>query len=193
MDKFIYIEKSLSKEICDKIIQLFENEKDKKIGRMIGGIDLNFKNTLDFEIPAIESNWDDVLGVLQYELQLHINKYIEITKNIFGHNILKKYTCLFENCFNVQKYKANEGFYTYHNDFHIDIEQNNYRVLTFLWYLNDVNDGGETEMLTNILIKPQCGNLLLFPATWNFPHRGLMPLSNDKYIITGWLCSKIIE
>ena len=37
-------------------------------------------------------------------------------------------------------------------------------------------------------IKPEAGKLLLFPASWTFPHCGQMPISHDKYIITGWLC-----
>jgi hypothetical protein len=36
-------------------------------------------------------------------------------------------------------------------------------------------------------VKPEAGKLLFFPATWTYPHRGMMPISNDKYIITGWI------
>jgi hypothetical protein len=59
--------------------------------------------------------------------------------------------------------------------------------LTYIWYLNDVNEGGETIIWDNHKIKPTTGKLLLFPATWTYPHSGLMPISNDKYIITGWI------
>jgi hypothetical protein len=50
-----------------------------------------------------------------------------------------------------------------------------------------VNIGGETEITGYIKIKPKTGSLLLFPATWTYPHCGKMPISNDKYIITGWV------
>jgi hypothetical protein len=60
------------------------------------------------------------------------------------------------------------------------------RLLTFIWYLNDVTDGGETEFI-NGKIKPKTGKLLIFPSSWNYYHKGNMPLSNDKYIITGWI------
>ena len=63
---------------------------------------------------------------------------------------------------------------------------NLHRVIVYLWYLNDVYDGGETEIYNNILIKPEAGKLLIFPALWYYKHRGKMPLSNDKYVITGW-------
>ena len=59
--------------------------------------------------------------------------------------------------------------------------------LTYIWYLNDVIEGGETEFFGNYKIKPEVGKLVLFPACWSFPHCGLMPISSNKYIITGWL------
>jgi hypothetical protein len=194
MDNLIYVKESLPPELCNKIITFFENEENKIIGRMLGGIDLNHKNTIDFSIPLRDTIWDEMNVILQNELQKHLTNYIIEIKNIFHHNILKtnEKDFLFERCYNIQKYKKNEGFYNYHNDFYIDVTNNNYRKVTYIWYLNDVFEGGETELLNNILIKPKCGNLLLFPACWTFPHRGMMPVSNDKYIITGWLYSNIV-
>ena len=61
------------------------------------------------------------------------------------------------------------------------------RHLTFLWYLNDVEEGGETEFWGQYGIKPEAGKLILFPASWTFPHKANVPISSDKYIITGWL------
>jgi hypothetical protein len=87
----------------------------------------------------------------------------------------------------IQQYKSNKGRYIYHNDFAVDTKLSRYRVLTYIWYLNDVNEGGETIIWDNHKIKPTTGKLLLFPATWTYPHSGLMPISNDKYIITGWV------
>jgi len=194
MNNLIYIKESLSQDLCNKIITFFENEENKNIGRMLGGIDLNHKNTIDFTIPNDNNtNWDKINVILQDELQKHLNNYITEIKNIYHHNILKinEKEFLFEDSYNIQKYKKNEGFYNYHNDFHINLTNNSYRKITYIWYLNDVFEGGETELLSNTLIKPKCGNLLLFPACWTFPHRGMMPLSNDKYIITGWLYSNI--
>lgn len=61
------------------------------------------------------------------------------------------------------------------------------RAITYLWYLNDVEKGGETALLSNMKIQPSAGRLLLFPATWTYPHCGMMPESGDKYIVTGWV------
>ena len=62
------------------------------------------------------------------------------------------------------------------------------RFLVFLWYLNDVAEGGETEFINlNMKVAPRTGRLLMFPPYWMFQHAGLPPLSNDKYIVSTYL------
>jgi hypothetical protein len=66
------------------------------------------------------------------------------------------------------------------------------RLLTFIWYLNTVENGGETEFFNGrIKIKPEKGKLLLFPSTWTYNHKGNIPISSDKYIVTGWVWGDI--
>ena len=61
------------------------------------------------------------------------------------------------------------------------------RQMTFILYLNDVEDGGETEFLyQNRRVKPKAGTLVIWPASYTHTHRGNPPLSNEKYIMTGW-------
>ena len=55
-------------------------------------------------------------------------------------------------------------------------------------YLNDVEEGGETEFLyQSIRVAPKAGTLLIWPAGFTHTHRGNPPLSGDKYIATGWV------
>ena len=86
----------------------------------------------------------------------------------------------------IQKYEKNKGQYIWHNDQRIEKMNSQYRVITFLWYLNNVEEGGETGFLT-YNVKPEIGKLLLFPSDWSYPHCGKMPISHDKYIMTGWI------
>lgn len=58
------------------------------------------------------------------------------------------------------------------------------RFLAFFWYLNDVEDGGETYFpAMNINVRPRMGRLLVFPPLWLFPHVGQKPISGPKYIV----------
>ena len=62
------------------------------------------------------------------------------------------------------------------------------RYMVFLWYLNDVAQGGETEFCDlGIKIAPRAGRLLMFPPYWMFQHAGRPPLSGDKYILSTYL------
>ena len=78
-------------------------------------------------------------------------------------------------------------------DPHVDVmnSETSKRFLAFFVYLNDVDEGGETEFVqltkpgTHIplKIKAQQGRLLMFPPQWMYYHAGLKPVSNSKYLI----------
>jgi prolyl 4-hydroxylase len=62
------------------------------------------------------------------------------------------------------------------------------RYLVFLWYLNDVEKGGETAFpQLGLKISARAGRLLMFPPYWMYQHAGLAPESSDKYILSTYL------
>jgi hypothetical protein len=62
------------------------------------------------------------------------------------------------------------------------------RYLVFLWYLNDVADGGETRFpQLDMTVAARAGRLLMFPPYWMYQHEGVSPLSGDKYILSTYL------
>ncbi|WP_237059235.1 2OG-Fe(II) oxygenase [Microbulbifer sediminum] len=63
-----------------------------------------------------------------------------------------------------------------------------HRVLFWLLYLNDVKEGGETEFqYQDIKLKPRQGSLVLSPCSFTHTHRGNVPISGDKYVLTSWV------
>lgn len=62
------------------------------------------------------------------------------------------------------------------------------RYLVLLWYLNDVERGGETRFpQLDVTIEARAGRLLMFPPYWMYQHEGLPPVSGDKYILSTYL------
>ena len=62
------------------------------------------------------------------------------------------------------------------------------RYLVFLWYLNEVQDGGETRFpQLDYSVQTKAGRLLIFPPYWMYQHEGLPPRSQDKYILSTYL------
>ncbi|MCG7535794.1 2OG-Fe(II) oxygenase [Pseudoalteromonas sp. OOF1S-7] len=90
-----------------------------------------------------------------------------------------------------QRYPTNEGGYPYwHSEVYPQLQHNEalHRVLLFMFYLNDVEEGGETEFhYQDKRIKPKQGSMVIAPAYFTHTHRGNMPRSNDKYILTSWV------
>ena len=87
----------------------------------------------------------------------------------------------------IQKTKPGEGYHVWHPE-NTGNSQQKMRFLVFSLFLNDIEEGGETEFLyLKKRFKPVKDRLLIFPAGFTHTHRGNPPLSGDKYILTGWV------
>lgn len=164
--------------VCNFLIDLFEKNSDKQ--------------------EVIDDN--KTPSFTQYNLTENVEESSEI-ENV--HNYLvsivieyrnKYYKFIDDRCFpaehdveyfRIKKYK-NDGNDMF--DTHVDVTDysNAKRYLSFMWYLNDVTEGGET-VFTNFKITPKKGRLLMFPPMWMFPHKGLPPMSNEKYLLSTYL------
>jgi hypothetical protein len=187
--KFIYENDfALCPELCEEIITLFESSSDKSDGLTLGGVQKKIKDTTDLIISK-SHKWTNIYECLENELKHNLQKYKLSIHGKYAdptYNIIDE---IFEiTPFMVQRYIQNEGKYVYHNDFHIDYSKKLYRAITYIFYLNDVIEGGETEFFGGeIQIIPKTGKLILFPSSWTFPHCGKMPISSNKYIVAGWI------
>ena len=185
--------KSLSRDFCDGMIEKFENDTNKYNGVTTGGFNPEVKLTTDLFITN-KIDWVEEDSIIHESLSLAIDEYQEYVKTINPKNSFYNTKYEFQDSgYKLQKYTLEEdtdktGFYNWHNDYLFD--ENGIRVLVFMWYLNDVEEGGETEFSNGLKIKPEAGKIVIFPASWFIVHRGNKPVSNDKIICNGWLYIK---
>lgn len=90
-----------------------------------------------------------------------------------------------------QKYDRGLGNYNY---WHCEVfpqgphNEPLHRTLLYMYYLNDVADGGETDFhYQQRSIRPKAGRMVIAPAYFTHTHRGRVPVSGDKYILTSWV------
>lgn len=92
---------------------------------------------------------------------------------------------------NAQKYEKNKGNYQYwHSEIFPEVGENTalHRMLLFIIYLNDIEEGGETDFFyQERSIKPKAGTMIIAPCGFTHTHRGNIPRSNDKYVLTSWM------
>jgi hypothetical protein len=90
-----------------------------------------------------------------------------------------------------QKYaKGVGGYHHWHSEIYpraADCETL-HRVLLFMFYLNTVEEGGETAFLhQDRAIRPKKGRMVIAPAGFTHTHKGHVPISGDKWILTSWV------
>lgn len=86
----------------------------------------------------------------------------------------------------IQMTEPTGGYHQFHTE---NMEYNTTsRVMVSMLYLNDVEEGGETEFLfLSKRFSPKKGRFLIFPAGYTHIHRGNPPLKENKYIVTSWI------
>ena len=90
------------------------------------------------------------------------------------------------NSVKIQRSLPGEGYHMWHCE--SDSMTTSHRMALALMYLNDIDEGGETEFLYQSLrIKPKKGTVILCPSGFTHTHRGNPPLYGEKYIITTWI------
>jgi hypothetical protein len=92
--------------------------------------------------------------------------------------------------YKIQHYRKNEGHFKWHFD---ALGPGAWeRQLALVIFLNSVAEGGETSFHRhNLRVRPVAGDALLFPTFWTHMHCGEIPRSEDKYIVSSFVCFEI--
>lgn len=195
--EYVYECKSLIPEdFCVHLIEKFERDIHKKIGQ-VGQRQTNtrIRNNIVLELTN-RDDWKEENEYLHYIMNMGMTEYISyIRDELYGepnkHNISRLFAGdISISDFLIQKYSPEEHF-----DWHTDNSQYEKRMITFIMYLNtmDENSGGETQFWKGKNIIPTRGNVIFFPSTWTYLHRGDKVLKGDKYIVTGFIHENILR
>ena len=179
VNDFIHIyENALESDVCDFLVSLFEQTSDKQ-ERFENEGKPNFTQFNLTENKEISSEVNQVHNRVIKKVFTYRDKYYKfIDDRVFPKDHA------FEQ-FRIKKYNpgGEDRF-----DTHVDVldYSSARRFLSFMWYLNDVQSGGET-VFKDMIIQPKKGTLLVFPPLWLFPHKGNAPISGPKYIMSTYL------
>ena len=170
--------------ICEDLINFFElNIAKQTKGSTIGGVNPNFKDSIDMRI-----NPKDIILPGNESFKIYFEKLFECYKNYldewpFLQDLAKE---LEIGSFNLQRYKPGQHFKKIHTE--RSSLETLHRVFAFMTYLNDVKEGGSTYFTHyDLEVQPQKGLTLIWPAEWTHAHRGNILNEGTKYIITGWI------
>ncbi|MBW8185869.1 2OG-Fe(II) oxygenase [Shewanella nanhaiensis] len=209
---------AIPEDLCDRLIETFEKHQGVVDGCTGNGVDLTKKVSRDLTLDSFEDLFPLRNELLSYTLKhstSYFNKYAMALMGAVSVQVADEkgqgvtlvpdnYQTLGEpraealvkylyrsGTINVQKYPKSLGGYPHwHSEQFPQAGHNEalHRVVLYMFYLNDVEEGGETEFFyQERKLKPKKGTMVIAPAGFTHSHRGNMPISGDKYIATSWV------
>lgn len=176
-----------SNEFCDNIVAHFEHCDKQNNTYARGEAEsrkkdqaLNLNPTTFSEISFMREN------VTGYTSEFNDKFWNACYKDYLAqYSVLADYNKHTIYTYKVQRTEPAGGYHVWHcEDAEIEYSR---RVGVYIMYLNDVDEGGETEFLyLSKRVSPKKGRLIIFPPNYPWAHRGNPPLSGTKYILTGW-------
>lgn len=165
---------------CDPKYQNFFDKLIDKFDEMVEINNFSHRNFSSVE----DSNtfiFDEVYSEVRNIIKPHLETYANLVK--YRGNIYLTNSC------KMQKSVPGQGYHEWHYERCSDKEDSTMSIREFVWilYLNDVQEGGETEfLLQSRRINPEKGKICIWPAAFTHLHRGNPPLKKEKYILTSW-------
>ena len=177
-----------SEQFCSNLIEYFEwcqkanlsyNRPEPESIKSDTSANLNPTSIqeINFAFPNLQGFLGEFNDVFWNECYAdYLNKFT-VLKDYDNHTIYS---------YKIQKTLPTQGYHVWHSeDGAINMSR---RVGVYILYLNDVDEGGETEFLYfSKRIPARQGRLVIFPPNFPWAHRGNPPLSGAKYLMTGWL------
>ena len=183
-------DEALSGEMCDSIIKAFEKDKEHHINSGTGS-----QSTGNLHRNAIELNttqralksarWKVIMSQMNQHAVYSFKRYKEdLITNGYPEELFFSQITLEQ--FRMHRYDPNVHYYKEHIDA-ITVNTSK-RMLMMLYYLNTVDEGGETLFESiDKKVNPVKGKLAITPCWFGFPHSAVMPISNTKYMIKTYL------
>jgi hypothetical protein len=185
MDNYIKIyDDVLDNDSCQNLIDKFEKSKDllENVNVDDGDNAIAFKQLTLLNHDDWKPFQDSMLQVFQHYIMLY-----KIDCKVFKMMWPEEYGY---EAIRIKRYLPND----YDRfDPHVDVmtHETSRRFLAFFIYLNDVEEGGETEFINlnkegtylPYKVTPKRGRLLMFPPMWPWYHAGRKSVSGKKYLL----------
>ena len=181
MTNFIGLyDNALSDEECSLLVSEFD-----KSDIVEGGFNRNGNRVIDPSVKKCRqlnlyfSDEDMFSKIIYPALARCMKKYTE-DKPSLNHVSYWR----FVDDYSFQKYEdETDGYKVWHTEH--GAGRNASRIIAWMFYLNDAKCG--TEFIHYPTIPGKKGLCAIWPAGWEYVHRGVIPNIGLKYIVTGWV------
>ena len=167
---------ALSPQACEDIVARFEADPRKYPSRTATRRNPLIRSGTMLDIPRYEE-WADVCSLVTQVTCRCLDDYVHRYPNLkflarSEHSLITPPI--------IERIEPGQGY-----GFHVDAGAGGThdRIVSGLFYLRDITEGGETEFPFQVMhVKPKAGLLLLFPPFWTHLHRGVSPVVGPDFM-----------
>ena len=163
-----YYDDVIPKDLCRTMIEKFETNVDQQEDTILEGHRC-FKEINITKYEEWKPMQDKLFGALQFVLGIYAKQW-KIDEKILPEELGYEQ-------FRMKRYLPNDR-----DEFRFHVDVQSYatarRFLVAFWYLNDVEEGGETAFQAHssepitLKVQPKQSRMLLFPPLWTHPTHG---------------------
>lgn len=174
-DYIVVFDDALPDQFCDDLVFAYDNEPEKEV---IDTDTHNFSEVNILKTPSFDnfkSEFIDKMVQCQLAYKNRVKAYLWPERPMYDAPVIKKY-------------EQGKGF----EDWRLgasDVETSK-RLLSMIWYLNDVEEGGETRFIIDeqiIRVQPKKGRVVCFPPNFMFPYKREIPITDSQYTISSFV------
>ena len=172
-------ENALSSKLCDKLIRKFETDSRVKADPQPE------YSTREYIYTSGKKDWIQAINrVSNIEKRLTLKYFRALGAMIDDWS---------DDGYVLAKYKKGDTCILHNDNQSVQPACNGLRYATLIFYLNSVEQGGETFFpQQSVKVKPQKGTAVMFPAMLTHPHEVLSP-ETDRYILQTWITDPYME
>jgi len=172
LDFVLKIDNVIPDQVCDEFVQLFEDADEKELLDREG-----FPKWTHLHLSNHYMSLHKKVEIISWKVLIRYKEYLGEYGNYFNSKNFD-----FEGSI-IKRYLSSNGD---HYGIHADVSTLSTckRFITFLYYLNDDFEGGETVFYPDCKVKPKKGSVLVFPSFWCFPHEAHEITEGKKYILS---------
>jgi prolyl 4-hydroxylase len=166
----------LSPELCDKLIDRFENNPDQYEKQKQGEMSFTQIHL------SKHKEWTGDSNLISSTLGKHVSKYREDC-NIIGNMWPDRFAL---EPLRMKRYLP-DGTDQFGDHVDVNSHESARRFLVFFLYLDDNEKGNTTFPQHDISSGCKKGSCLIFPPMWPWLHAGEKPIDKPKYIVGSYL------
>jgi Rps23 Pro-64 3,4-dihydroxylase Tpa1-like proline 4-hydroxylase len=171
----IRLYKNINLPCRDQILSLdFSNATSESImSNSESRIDYSSRITLSIDIPYTNNNQNEFTDIFRETFDPVEKDYM----SYFGISLKS------HNPYKILKYEVGGKF-----ENHMDDGGGNFRRVSTVYYLNDDYEGGELCFPQfGINLKPDAGDMIVFPSSYVYSHSVKPVISGNRFSIASWL------